>query len=245
MSNPMSVDNGKDVTALFNNLSMGNANTPQGVNLADYSSIKNGSYKKVLNAYYAKNAKSETTDTEKSLSRLKTSADSMTKAADAIVNSKTLFEKKLIKTKDELTGKETEVEDYDREAIGKAMKNFVKEYNSFIDSAGKSDTGSVLKRTLWLTNMTKEHADLLGEVGISVGKDNKLEIDEGDLKKANITTLKTLFQGHNSYADKVSGKGNQISNDAAAAAAKMLKTYSQHGTFPKVEASGKFYDSSL
>lgn len=247
MANPMSVDNSSDVTAMFNNMSAANTSSSSAgeFNLADYSSIKNGTYKKVLNAYYAQNAKKTTTDTEKSLSQLKLSADSLKESAEALSESSTLFEKKLMKKKDEKTGEEVEVMDYDREAIAKAVNSFVKDYNSFLDAAGKSDTKGVLQKTLWMTNMTKKNANLLGDVGIKIGKGNKLEVDEKALGEANIITLKNLFSGPNSFADKVARKGGQISNEAAGAIAKMMKTYSSNGTIPKVEASGNFYDSSL
>ena len=59
---------------------------------------------------------SETQILNKSITLMKTSADSLKKSADAL-NDASLWEKKKIKKKDEKTGEETEVEDYDLSLI--------------------------------------------------------------------------------------------------------------------------------
>ena len=79
--------------------------------LSDYAAIKNGSYGKLMKAYYAKQDAEKLSgkgDTSQKLTLMKTSADSLKKSADAL-NDASLWEKK----KDEKTGEETEVEDYD------------------------------------------------------------------------------------------------------------------------------------
>ena len=47
----------------------------------------------------------------------------------------------------------------------------------------------------WMTKTTKSTESLLERAGISVGADNKLELDEDALKKADISTLKSIFTG--------------------------------------------------
>ena len=83
--------------------------------LSDYAAIKNGSYGKLMKAYYAKQDAEKLSgkgDTSQKLTLMKTSADSLTKSADAL-NDSSLWEKKKIKKKDEKTGEEIETEDYD------------------------------------------------------------------------------------------------------------------------------------
>ena len=67
----------------------------------------------------------------------------------------------------------------------------------------------------------------MGKVGITVGSGNKLELDEDALKSADISTLKTLFTGYNSYADKIMTKGNAM----ATAAANAGGAYTNNGTY--------------
>ena len=73
------------------------------------------------------------------LTLMKTSADSLKKSADAL-NDSSLWEKKKIKKKDEKTGEEIEVEDYDWDKITKAVKSFVEDYNDVVKEAGESNT---------------------------------------------------------------------------------------------------------
>ena len=47
---------------------------------------------------------------------------------------------KKIKKKDEKTGEEIEVEDYDWDKITKAVKSFVEDYNDVVKEAGESNT---------------------------------------------------------------------------------------------------------
>ena len=117
--------------------------------------------------------------------------------------------------KDEKTGEETEVEDYDWEAITKAVKSFVEDYNDVIEQAGESNSKEVLRNAVWMTEITESSENVLSKIGITVGKGNKMELDEDALKKADIGTLKIIFTGHNSFANKVSMKAGSISNAAA------------------------------
>lgn len=113
-----------DYSALFGGTS---DNSIGGTNLlSDYVAIKNGSYGKLVKAYYAKQDAEKaagTGDTSQKLTLMKTSADSLKKSADAL-NDGSLWEKKKIKKKDEETGEETEVEDYDWGGNHKSSKIF-------------------------------------------------------------------------------------------------------------------------
>ena len=136
-----------DYSALFgetsDSSSVGNTNM-----LSDYAAIKNGSYGKLMKAYYAKQDAEKLSgkgDTSQKLTLMKTSADSLKKSADAL-NDASLWEKKKIKKKDEKTGEETEVEDYDWDAITKKVKAFIDDYNDVVKEAGESNTKDVLSR---------------------------------------------------------------------------------------------------
>ena len=130
-----------DFSVLFSGTSdsssVGNTNM-----LSDYAAIKNGSYGKLMKAYYAKQDAEKLSgkgDTSQKLTLMKTSADSLKKSADAL-NDSSLWGKKKIKKKDEKTGEEIEVEDYDWDKITKAVKSFVEDYNDVVKEAGESNT---------------------------------------------------------------------------------------------------------
>ena len=184
-------------------------------------------------------------DSVQKLTLMRSSADSLKKSADAL-NNQSLWEKKKIKKKDEETGAETEVEDYDWTAITKAVKAFVDDYNSVVEQAGDFDTKNVLRNAAWLTGITDKAGNLLSKVGITIGKGNKLELDEDTLKEANINTLKSLFTGHGSFADKISQKASSISNVAANAAATARTkgvTYTRNGNYS--DTLSKLFSSTV
>lgn len=203
--------------------------------LSDFTSIKNGSYGKLLKAYYAKqdaDKRAGKGDSTKKLTLMKSSADSLKKSADALRNS-SLWEKKTVRKKDEKTGEETESLDYDWKAITKAVKSFIRDYNSVVKQTGESDTKDVLREAVWMTNLTGKYNVLLEKAGITVGEGNKLELDEDALKEADISDLKTLFTGYHSFASQIARRAGGISGEANRAES----TYTSGGIHSNVLSS--------
>ena len=199
----------------------------------DYNSIRNGSFAKLAKAYYGKQSsisssdKSEdkdtvkkSTTTDKKMAQAKTDADELKSSADALTatGTKSLFKLKDITTKDEETGEETTTKGYDIDGITKAVKSFIDDYNSLVKSGSDVTSTNVLRRTLSMTKTTLANKNLLSDVGINITEGNKLSIDEEKFKKADMNKIKTLFNGNNSYADRVSSQAaeisKQVSNDS-------------------------------
>lgn len=238
----VNLDSGYDVSAFF-----GGSVNASGSMLSDYAAIKNGSFGKMMKAYCVrKNAEKAAVsgDTAQKLTMMRSSADSLRKSAEALQDT-VLWEKKKVTKKDEETGEETETEEYDWEAITKAVKSFVADYNSVVEQAGNSDTQGVLRNAVWMTDMTDSMQKLFSKVGIRISSGNKLELDEDTLKKANVNTLKLLFAGHGSFGDKVSQKAGSISREAssAAAAAKAKATYTRNGNYS--DTLSKLFSSAV
>lgn len=235
-------------TDIFTSMGIGTSGTESAFSLTDYMSIKNGSYGKLLKAYYKKQDAEEAAESEtekKQLSLLKNSADELKNSVLDLMD-EDLFEKKTIKTTDEKTGEVTEKEDYDWDAIVKAVKAFVEDYNTVISSAGESDNKGVLRNVSWLTQATTEaNEKLLESVGITIGSDNKLKVEEDALKEANISTLKLVFQGVNSYADKVVRKAAQIGTAAVQGTSASGSTYTNTADYEKLMSSGYLYDETF
>lgn len=213
-----------------------------GINVSDYAMIKNGSYGKLMKAYYAKqdaDKLSQSGDSSKTLTLMRSSADSLKKSAEALGDA-SLYEKKKFRKKDEETGKEIEAWDYDWDAITKAVKTFVDDYNSVVERAGDSETKNVLRGAAWMTSVTEKAGNLLSKAGITIGKGNKLEFDEETLKKKtagesgalfdSISTLKSLFTGYGSFASQIAQKASAISS-AAARTRGVDKTYNKNGAY--------------
>lgn len=196
--------------------------------LSDYAAIKNGSYKKLAKKYYTSDSAKTETEVKaenKKLGLIQTGADSLSKSISALMKD-SLYNKKKISTKDETTGETSEKEDYDWKAITSAVKSFVDNYNDTISDAADSNLTGVLRNAMHMTSSVKANSKLLSEVGITIGKENKLELDEDKLKDANISTLKTLFTGTNSFADRLAQKSEAISK----AVSNSARTYTGTGS---------------
>lgn len=220
---------GTDISSMFGGISnAGNSS----YTLSDYASIKNGSYKKLMKAYYAQEKEESEAaggDSHAKLLSVKSTADSLNEAADALQSNK-LWQKKEIVNKDEETGEESKTFDYDWDAITKAVKSFVDAYNNTLERAGSSDTKDVLMVGSWMAKMTSKNANVLAKAGIEIGTDNKMTLNEEKLKN-NAGTAQFIFKGYNSFADKISYKASQMSRGAARSAEKMGAAYNKKGEY--------------
>lgn len=217
-----------DYTALFGGTP---SSEGSGFSLSDYASIKNGSYGKILKAYYAKEDAEKAEKTGDSRQRallIRSSADALKKSAEALTED-SLWEKKKIKKKDEKTGVETVTEDYDWDKIEKAVKTFIDDYNSMMEEVGNSNEKGVLRNGVWLTGMTKSTEKLLKKIGITIGKGNKLELDQEEFKEAGLVTVKSVFHGYGSFAHRISQKAERISSAAVS-----RNTYNRKGSYSQV-----------
>lgn len=254
MSN--TIGSGNDFSYLFNSLPTGSNNVLGGVSsnssafsLTDYASIKNGTYYKLTKAYYAKADKeagaagaSDATDKAKSINAtVRKDAASVKKAVDSLTatGKKSVFNK--VETEDKDGNK---VMDYDKDKIYNAVKRFTEEYNSLLDSTIESDNISILRNARNMTNQTKEYAGMLASVGITIGEKNELTIDEDTFKAADITTMKSLFEGANSYADSIGAYATRINQNAVREAQKM-GTYTASGSYTPSGSNGSIMDQYL
>lgn len=195
---------------------------------ADYNSIRSGAYAKLLKAYYGKssssNVKNKETEKEKytktevdsTVAAAKTDADKLKKSAAALTTTGTesLFKEKDIETTDKETGEKVTTRGYDRKAITSAIKSFVEDYNRMVDSGSEADNTTILQKTLAMTQITNSNSKLLSKIGITIEKGNKLKVDEEKLNEADISTIKTLFNGAGSYANQIASRAGQISSAA-------------------------------
>ncbi len=209
------------VSALFGSLSgtsTSNASAMSGL-LSDYASIKNGSYNKLLTSYYNKLNSEDVEGTESKSNKTsntqlvseRDSAKELKNSADKLLKTgkESLFNKTEIKQKDG-----TVKEDYDVDAIYKAVSDFVKDYNSTVEAIGNSNANSVLTTGSNMVSFTKAMAKGLSDVGITVGLNNKLSIDEETFKAADMSKIKSLFNGTGSYAYSVASSASTMANSA-------------------------------
>ena len=221
--------NTTDYSSLFNSLPKTKESSGGGLtNLAtEFNSIRSGSYGKLLSAYYKK----------------MNSGDSATEAIQKenenrhLVGSNASGLKSAAKTLSKMNFAEASEED-----SLKAIKNFVSSYNSVIDTADDVNSKGILQNAVWMTNITKKSAGLLNELGISVGKDNKLTLDEDKWNSAHTSTKTALFNGRQGYAEKMIYKASQMTNSSAEKASFTASAYKDNGDYTKVNAQSMYED---
>lgn len=246
------------IGVLFSSLNQNNNSTSLfsgssdmlGISYTDYATIRSGSYYKLLKAYYSEDCSSEvksalSTSTSKddtnTLARIESTAEDMKDSAAALMTtgSKSVFEK--VTTTDEEGVAKT---DYDTDAIYKAVKAFVDDYNDLLDEAVESNTTSILRGARTMVNYTKVNERMLENIGITIGKDNKLEIDEEAFKKADMSKVKNLFGTRGSYGYQIQTQASLIESYAKSESAKS-NTYSSSGTYTYNYNTGKLYNSTI
>lgn len=188
--------------------------------LSDYASIKNGTYGKMLKQFYAKQKASldEDSETSKTKSKNKAGKDTATASAASALN----------KSASALNNLDYKEENVDK--IYDSVSTFVKDYNTMIKNSSNSSVDSVNSQANVLNNYTYANYKMLVKAGITMNADRTLSINEDTFKKADMSTLKTLFKGNSSYASQVSSRASTIyrySNNGSP----LKNTYSNSGKY--------------
>lgn len=222
--------------------------------LADYASIKNGSYRKLMNAYYGQGnsrvsnmvdntSLSTSRDTSRRLQEINTSAEALKKSADALL---TAGEKSLFNTSEVTStndkGVSTTSTVFDVDAIHKAVTSFVNDYNNLLTKAGESNASSITSKINSLTGMTSSNRNLLERVGITVASDGQLSINDDTFKEADMTSVRSLFNGTGSYGFRVSAQASWI-DFAVTNEANRSNTYNARGNFTNNFNTGNIFGS--
>jgi hypothetical protein len=244
----------QNVSFLLNSLPGG-----QGANLnflSDYASIKNGSYRKLMNAYYGSGKErvsnavgnnnssvSTSKETSQKIKDVQSAAGSLKASTDKMLatGSKSIFNTKDVTTTDD-KGVTTTKKEYDTDTIYKAVSTFVKDYNNMLDKSDGANTSSIATRIDFMQGTTNANKNLLQKVGITVGADGKLSLDEATFKKADMGTVKSLFNGTGSYGYQVSAQASWI-DFAATNEANKANTYNAKGGYGNNYSSGDIFNT--
>lgn len=222
-----------------------------GINLSEYASIRSGSYGKLMRSYFSMDSTKGTSksddstkntiedlatttstskDSTKTLAAIESDAKELTDSAKALY---TRSNNKVF-TKDSGGS-------YDKDKIYKAVKRFADDYNSMLDTAGKSSTNRISRSVSSMKNETSYNEKPLKEIGITVDeKTGKLSVDETTFKSADTEKIKNLFNGTGSYAYSVATKAAMTESYAKSEAAKS-NTYTKNGTYNYNYNSGNIF----
>lgn len=184
----------------FFNTSLGKGKTSSSnifnsINLNDYSSLKTGTYKKLLNSYFEKNKAEDKKDI--TINQMLNNTSGADKLGNEILENSSKVKKAI----DELAG--ARYEENNRTSINKNINSFVNSYNKVINGIEESKDTDLITKGKWMTNYTKSFKDDLNSVGITINDKNKLEIDTEKLEKAEINKIKDLFVGKSSFGNNL------------------------------------------
>lgn len=231
-----------DYSYLFSSLGTSASNAASSNWLADYYAIKNGSYMKLMKAYYAKDSSDEvksvaknttvnrssalSSDDTQTLAKVQSTTDALKETADKLID----------------TEKDSVFAGENMDTIYSAVKNFVSDYNSVISAGDSASSTSITNRVRNMTNITDINSKSLAKVGITVNSDKTLSIDEDAFKSADLDTVKNLFHERGSYGYNMSAQASYI-NFAADQEANKANTYTYTGAYGSSYSSGNIFNS--
>ena len=209
-----------DYSYLFNSMNSSGSNNSNyafsGINLSDYASIKNGSYGKLLKAYYAESStttseiesSSNVTNTQYSYQKKETEkqnlSDIQTAAGKVSTSATALMER----------GGKSVFKNSDMEEIYSAVSAFTKDYNTLLDKVEDTTSKELLNVAEKLTDVMEGYESQLKDLGITIGEDNKLTIDKKTFLNADTEAVKELFNGQSSLSYLVATRATSLSNTA-------------------------------
>lgn len=190
--------------------------------LGDLSLMRSGVYTKMLRSYYEKTGDAESTDNTSGKTKDKdfyetefgSKVNELQNASENNVLSSIKSTAQTLKSAaDDLS--DMDFEKSSRDELYTGVKKMLDSYNSVLDSVKKTENISITQSTSWMTGDVKAHEKQLEKVGISIGTDNQLTIDQEVFAKADLTDIQSLFKGNLGYASKLSGRASGLYNLAS------------------------------
>lgn len=208
---------GTDYSSLFSSMGSSSGNW-----LADYATIKNGSYGKLMKAYYAeaKSSSSGTTSTGKKsnssnvLDKIleekrnpKVSKEAQ-KANAELTTGLSYLKNSVSALQSDKTYTDTANGSSATDKVVSAMKSYVANYNDVVNSAKNSTLANKTAYVANVMNTSAANADKLAEIGITVNSNGTLELNEAKLKEAGVSKVQEMFSAKDitSYGSTVASR---------------------------------------
>lgn len=174
-------------------------------------------------------------------------ANSVQKATSSVATSAQSMVDSLDKLRSSDLFKKNSAGNYDTAAITSAVNSFVDAYNSTIENASKANSAATTNSTSIsgvntnvsaMKQYTQSYSKQLSEIGVSIGENGKLSVDQEALKSADMTGVKNLFDkgsyGYsirtnaymtNYYAKQTMNNTSTYGNNGAYSMSDLVSTY--------------------
>ena len=180
----MKITQRQDYSQLFNNLPARNNqnNIFNSINLSDYATVKNGSYGKLLKAYYAPE-KTDTKNSSKTTSDIKQADEKDIKKEASNVKEKAGL---LNNAFDKITDNSKEINKDD-------IKAFTDRYNDMLKAGSTSSDNVTKAMTSGLKSLSSRNSSEMQKLGIEINKDGSLKFDEKTFENVSDNKLSNSF----------------------------------------------------
>lgn len=128
---------------------------------------------------------------KKSYEKLGDAADSLEEASKALTNEK----------EDNLFAKAKE--SGSTEDVIKAIKALIEQYNETTKQLDSNTSNINMYYSQMLKSLASKNGEELSKLGVSVGKDGSISVDEDKLKEAKLEELETMFGAKSEFVQKL------------------------------------------
>lgn len=199
-----------NVGGLFQSSSSGNGGSSNF--LADYASIKSGSYRRLMKSYYGTGYSSSTTATgsksssgyvlDKILEERKNPkvSEEVKEANENLTTGISSLTKSVAALRNDNTYTSTQNGQSAADKVISAVKAYVSDYNDVVSSSKRSTMTNKAAHVASMMKSSTANADKLAEIGININSDGTLRVNEGKLKAAGISKVQELFSPKDSMS---------------------------------------------
>ena len=235
----MNIPEKHDMSFLFSSLGSGASGAAGSNFLSDYASIKNGSYGKLMKAYYGnagisgKTASAGKTGTSNVLERIleEKKNPTVSKKAQEANSNLTSGISNLMKAVSALQNENTYTSTENGTSAGdkvvSAVKTYVSMYNDVVSASKDSTLASKVSHVANMMRGSEANSGKLAEIGITINRDGTLQLNEGKLKSTDLSKVQELFSKDDvmsygstvmarlGFANASSGSVSSTKNDSA------------------------------
>lgn len=160
--------------------------------------------------------------TQKANAAQKKSYEKLGDAADSLEEaSKTLTDEK----EDNLFAKAKE--SGSTEDVIKAIKALIEQYNETTKQLDSNTSSINMYYSQMLKSLASKNGEELSKLGVSVGKDGSISVDEDKLKEAKLEDLETMFGAKSEFVQKLQFLASHVSDSVTAELESMGTQYGQ------------------
>lgn len=152
---------------------------------------------------------------KKSYEKLGDAADSLEEASKALTNEK----------EDNLFAKAKE--SGSTEDVIKAIKALIEQYNETTKQLDSNTSNINMYYSQMLKSLASKNGEELSKLGVSVGKDGSISVDEDKLKEAKLEELETMFGAKSEFVQKLQFLASHVSDSVTAELESMGTQYGQ------------------